>query len=218
METKEQKHLAADSAVARDFDYECAISGIRITLGPGCVPIALYVPPDVFGRRMDDVARILVTAFADASAACQSDLGSSMGDTEDTEDLDYFDDPVDGVGWPDAAEDPLENAPGRLDVEECLGRLHTVANCLTRSHHELLTSTSMGTDPSSLVHATANSSGAITALTLSPLLASEGIVAAQRAIVSAAAAAITTANDSRASVIEDALGTVLMNSLAQKWN
>lgn len=215
METKEQKHLAADSAVARDFHYECAISGIRITLGPGCVPIALDVPPDVFGRRMDDVARILVTAFADASAACQSDLGSSMGDTED---LDDFDDPVDGVGWPDAAEDPLENAPGRLDVEECLGRLHTVANCLTRSHHELLTSTSMGTDPSSLVHATANSSGAITALTLSPLLASEGIVAAQRAIVSAAAAAITTANDSRASVIEDALGTVLMNSLAQKWN
>ncbi|ANI91790.1 hypothetical protein [Dietzia timorensis] len=218
METKEQKHLAADAALARDFDYECAISGIRITLGPGCVPIALYVPPDVFGRRMDDVARILVTAFADASAACQSDLGSSMGDTEDTEDLDDFDDPVDGVGWPDAAEGPLENAPGRLDVEECLGRLHTVANCLTRSHHELLTSTSMGTDPSSLVHATANSSGAITALTLSPLLASEGIVAAQRAIVSAAAAAITTANDSRASVIEDALGTVLMNSLAQKWN
>lgn len=215
METKEQKHLPADAALARDFDYECAISGIRITLGPGCVPIALYVPPDVFGRRMDDVARILVTAFADASAACQSHLGSSMGDTED---LDDFDDPVDGVGWPDAAEDPLENAPGRLDVEECLGRLHTVANCLTRSHHELLTSTSMGTDPSSLVHATANSSGAITALTLSPLLASEGIVAAQRAIVSAAAAAITTANDSRASVIEDALGTVLMSSLAQKWN
>ena len=212
METKEQKSVAAESAAARNFDYECAISGIRLTLGLDCVPLELHVPPEVFGRRAEDLSRILVTAFSDASAACQRHLG---GVTSNFEDVNA---PVDDVEWLDTGEDPIEGSPGQLDVEECLSRLHTVANCLTRSHHELLTSTTMGTDPSNLVNATANSSGAVTAVTLSPLLASEGPAVAQKAIVSAAANAISAANDSRASVIEDALGTVLVNSLAQKWN
>lgn len=214
METKEHESVDAGSALPRDFDYECMISGIRLTLGPDCVPTSLHVPPDIFGRRADELSRILVTAFSDASAACQHHLGPATGDSEGLDDP--ADEPVADAEWLDAGEDPIADVPGPLDVGECLSRLHTVANCLTRSHHELLTSTSMGTDPSNLVHATANSSGAITALTLSPLLASEGIDAAQKAIVSAAAKAISAANDSRAAVIEDALGTVLMNSLAQK--
>ena len=203
METTEREDVDSETAIAGAFDYECMISGIRITLGPDCVPTELQVPPEVFGRRAEEFSRFLVTAFADASAACQHHASGTMGD------LASLDDPGD---------DPIADVPGRLDVEECLARLHTVANVLTRSHHELLTSTSMGTDSSKLVRATANSSGAITALTLSPLLASEGIDAAQKAIVSAAASAVSAANDSRAAVIEDALGTVLMNSLARKWN
>ena len=212
METKEQQSLTAESAGTRNFDYECAISGIQLTLGPDCVPLELHVPPEVFGRRAEDLSRILVSAFSDASAACQHHLGALSSNSEEVNDS------ADDAGWLDAGEDPIEAPSGRLDVEECLSRLHSVANCLTRSHHELLTSTTMGTDPSNLVHATANSSGAVTAMTLSPLLASEGIAVAERAIVSAAAKAISAANDARASVIEDALGAVLVNSLARKWN
>ena len=216
METTEQVSTTTNPRVARDFDYECAISGIRLTLGSDCVPLELHVPQEIFGRRTEDLSRILVTAFSDASAACQHHLGTSVGNPDQVDEL--ADDLADDVAWADVGNAPTTNAPGPLDVDECLSRLHSVANCLTHSHHALLTSTHNGTDPSALVHATANSSGTITSLTLSPLLASEGIDAAQVAIVSAAANAISAANNARAAVIEDALGTVLMNSLARKWN
>lgn len=216
METTEQVSTTTDPGVTRDFDYECAISGIRLTLGSDCVPIELHVPQEIFVRRTDDLSRILVTAFSDASAACQRHLGTSAGSPDQVEEL--ADDLADDVAWADGGNYPTSNAPGPLDVDECLSRLHSVANCLTHSHHKLLTSTHNGTDRSALVHATANSSGTITALTLSPLLASEGIDAAQVAIVSATANAISAANNARAAVIEDALGTVLMNSLTRKWN
>lgn len=220
METTEQVSTTTDPGVTRDFDYECAISGIRLTLGSDCVPIELHVPQEIFGRRTDDLSRILVTAFSDASAACQRHLGTSVGNPDQVDELadELADDLADDVAWADGGNDPTTNAPGPLDVDECLSRLHSVANCLTHSHHKLLTSTHSGTDRSALVHATANSSGTITALTLSPLLASEGIDAAQVAIVSATTNAISAANNARAAVIEDALGTVLMNSLARKWN
>lgn len=216
METTQREGARRIADAEDQFDYECHVSGIRITLGFDCVPRGLHVPPPLFGRRADQLARTLVTAFAEASAACQHHASALPAAGVDT------DEDVEGEVSPGSEdEDSLgafTDTPAGLDVDDCLARLHSVANCLTSAHHDLLTSTSKGSDPANLVHASANSSGAITALTLSPLLASEGTTAAESAIVSAAAEAISAANDSRASVIEDALGAVLVNSLTRKWN
>ena len=213
METTQQDRVDARTSEEDGFNYECPVSGIRVSLAPDCVPRALHIPAPLFGKHTDQLARALVSAFADASAACQHHASMLPGDVES----DFGSENVGLDDGPDSPPDFLGPGTG-LDVDACLDRLHTVANCLTSAHHDLLTGTSRGSDPSNLVHASANSSGAITALTLSPLLASEGTSVAESAIVTAAAEAISAANNSRASVIEDALGTVLMNSLAQKWN